>query len=301
MNPIMRSTSLRKSALSLLLGLPMFAMTSAGCEPPPAVNPDEATAPAAGDATAAADTTPAAEPVAETPTESAEPQVDQGNLPTAEALFAANVEAVGGQDKIDTIKTFYREDVMEIPSQKIKITNKMWWKDGDFYAEADMPGMGVTKIWKVGEDLWSQDPINGMRKIEGKELEQQLRSNELVVTANWKEHFATAEVKGRRMIDDAPVIDVVLTTEGGDEVTMSFDEESKLIIEQAFMQDSPQGKIPMKSINEEYKDFDGFKVPVKSTVDMTVAKIVGTVVTFEPNAKIEKGKIKLPPEAKAKK
>ena len=67
------------------------------------------------------------------------------------------------------------------------------------------------------------------------------------------------------------------------------------------MQESPQGKIPMKSINEEYKDFDGFKVPVKSTVDMTVAKIVGTVVKFEPNAKIDKGKIKLPPEAKSKK
>ena len=296
----MRSTSLRKTALSLLLGVPMIA-ASLGCEPPPAANPEEATPPATADAAPAADAEPAADATNETPEQAPEAQVDQGNLPTVEALFAANVEAVGGQDKIDTIKTFYREDTMEIPSQKITITNKMWWKEGDFYAEAEMPGMGVTKIWKVGEDLWSQDPINGMRKIEGKELEQQLRSNELVVTANWQEHFAKADIKGRRMIDETPVIDVVLTTEAGEEVTMSFDEESKLIVEQAFMQESPQGKIPMKSINEEYKDFDGFKVPVKSTVDMTVAKIVGTVVKFEPNAKIDKGKIKLPPEAKSKK
>lgn len=296
----MRSTSLRKTALSLLLGVPMIA-ASLGCEPPPAANPEEATPPVTADAAPAADAEPAADATNETPEQAPEAQVDQGNLPTVEALFAANVEAVGGQDKIDTIKTFYREDTMEIPSQKITITNKMWWKEGDFYAEAEMPGMGVTKIWKVGEDLWSQDPINGMRKIEGKELEQQLRSNELVVTANWQEHFAKADIKGRRMIDETPVIDVVLTTEAGEEVTMSFDEESKLIVEQAFMQESPQGKIPMKSINEEYKDFDGFKVPVKSTVDMTVAKIVGTVVKFEPNAKIDKGKIKLPPEAKSKK
>ncbi len=296
----MRSTSIRKTALSLLIGLPAL-VGSLGCDPPPAVNPDEA-APATADAApASTDEAPAAEPAAETPGEDAEPGVDQGNLPKAEELFAANVEAVGGKAKIDTIKTFYREDTMEIPAQKIKITNKMWWSEGDFYAEADMPGMGVTKIWKVGDALWSEDPINGLRKIEGKEAEQQMRSNELVITANWQEHFETATTKGRRMVADTPVIDVVLTTKAGEEVTMSFDEESKLVLEQSFVQDSPQGKIPMKATNEEYKDFDGFKVPVKSTVDMTVAKIEGTVVKFEPNAKIEKGKIKLPAAAKAKK
>ncbi|MCR9160228.1 MAG: hypothetical protein ACE37F_27500 [Nannocystaceae bacterium] len=296
----MRSNSLRKTALSLLIGLPVL-VGSVGCDPPPAATPDDA-APATADAPpASTDEAPAAEPAAETPAQDANAGVDQGNLPKAEELFAANVEAVGGKAKIETIKTFYREDTMEIPAQKIKITNKMWWSGGDFYAEADMPGMGVTKIWKVGDALWSKDPINGMRQITGKELEQQLRSNELVVTANWQAHFSKAETKARRMVDGKPVIDVVLTTNGGEEVTMSFDEETKLLVEQAFVQDTPQGKIPMKSINEEYKDFDGFMVPVKSTVDMTVAKIVGNVVTFELNPKIEKGKIKLPAEAKAKK
>jgi len=298
----MRSTSLRKTALSLLIGLPVL-VGSLGCDPPPAANPEEATPAATADAAPAADAAPSADGATETAAnEAAKPEVDQSNLPAAEALFAANVEAVGGKAKIDTIKSFYREDTMEIPSQKIKITNKMWWKEGDFYSEADMPGMGVTKIWKVGDALWSQDPINGLRKIEGKEAEQQLRGNEdLVVTANWKKHFAKAETKARRVADGKTLIDVLLTTEGGDEVTMSFDEETKLVVEQAFVQDSPQGKIPMKAINDEYKDFDGFKVPVKSTVDMTVAKIVGTVVTFEPNAKVDKAKLQLPPEAKSKK
>ena len=295
-----RPTSLRKSALSLLLGLPVFA-ASLGCEPPPAANPDEATPAPVADADAAGAEAPAAADAAATPAaEAGTPDVDQSNLPAAEALFAANVEAVGGKAKIDTIKSFYREDDMEITAQKIKIHNKMWWQNGDFYAEAEMPGMGVTKIWKVGDALWSEDPINGLRKIEGKEAEQQLRSNELVLTANWQAHFAKAETKARRMVDGKAVIDVLLTTAGGDEVTMTFDEDSKLVVEQAFVQDSPQGKIPMKAINEEYKDFDGFKVPVKSTVDMTVAKIAGTVLKFELNAKIEKGKIALPDGAKGK-
>jgi len=295
----MRSTISRKSALSLLIAPALVAVL--GCDPPPAANPDDTAPPATADAAPAE---PAAAPAEAASTDEATPEqtaasdVDQSNLPDASTLFAANVEAVGGQEKIDTIKTFYREDTMEIPAQKIKITNKMWWKEGDFYAEADMPGMGVTKIWKVGDAVWSKDPINGLRRIEGKELQQQLRSNELVVTANWEDHFEEAETKGRRMLEGKAVIDVVLTTKTGEEVTMSFDEDTKLIVEQAFVQDTPQGKMPMKSINEEYKEFDGFKVPVKSTVDMAVAKIEGTVQKFELNPKIEKGKIKLPPEAK---
>lgn len=295
----MRSKSLRTSALSLLLGLPVFA-ASLGCEPPPAANPDDATPAATADAAGADAEAPAADAAAETPATDAAPEVDQSNLPTAEALFAANVEAVGGKAKIDTIKSFYREDQMEITAQKITISSKLWWQEGDFYTEVEMPGMGVTKIWKVGEALWSEDPINGLRKIEGKEAEQQLRSNELVLTANWQKHFAKAETKARRMDDGKKLIDVLLTTPGGDEVTMTFDEETKLVVEQAFVQDSPQGKIPMKAINEEYKDFDGFKVPVKSTVDMTVAKVVGAVLKFELNAKIDKAKFTLPEGTKGK-
>ena len=290
----MRLRSLRTSALSILFALPVVA-----CDPPPAANPDDATP--AAEAPAADAPTADADAAAEAPADDAAakaPEVDQSNLPEAEALFAANVKAIGGKDKIDTIKTYYTESEMEIPAQKIKITNKMWWKGGDFYAEAEMPGMGVTKVWKVGEELWSEDPINGMRKVEGKEAEQQMRSNALVLTAEWKEYFASAKTSGRRSLDGKMVIDVLLTTESGDEVTMTFDESSSLLVEQSYMQDSPQGKIPMTMRVDAYEDYDGFKSVTKSTIDMTVAKIVSTVTKFELNAKIEKDKIKLPANAK---
>ncbi len=297
---MMRSTCIRKSTLSLLIALPLFAGT-AGCEQPPAVNPDDAT-PATAESPATADAdAPAAEPAAQAPAPSAEPEVAQTDLPSAEALLAGNVDAVGGKAKVDTIKTFYREDDMEVVGQGIKINTKLWWSKGDFYSEASMPGMGLTRIWKVGENIWSEDPINGMRKIEGNEAKQQLRANELVITATWKDHFAKAETKARRIVDSKPAIDVVLTTEDGDETVMTFDEESKLMVESSSVQDSPMGKVPFRAMLLDYQDFDGFKVSTKTKMYMATAEVVGTVVEFKPNAKIEKGKIALPDAAKAEK
>lgn len=296
----MRSTSIRKSTLSLLIALPLFAGT-AGCEPPPAASPDDATPAATEDTPAVADADAAAADAATTPAEGAAPEVAQTDLPSAESLFASNVDAIGGKAKIDMIKTYYREDDMEVVGQGIKINNKMWWSNGDYYSEATMPGMGLTRGWKVGEDIWSEDPINGLRKIEGKEANQQLRAMELAITATWKNHFSKAETKARRMIDGKPAIDVVLVTNDGDETVMTFDEESKLLVEQSFTQDTPMGKIPTTALSQGYKDFDGFTVSTKSSMQMAGTEIVGTMVDFKPNAKIEKGKITLPDAAKGKK
>ena len=296
----MRSISIRKSTLSLLIALPLFA-GAAGCEQPPAANPDDATPAATADTPAVADAdASAADAPAQDAATDAKPEVAQTDLPTAEVMFASNVDAVGGMPKIDLIKTFYREDDMEVVGQGIKINNKLWWSDGDYYSEATMPGMGLTRIWKVGETMWSEDPINGLRKIEGKEAKQQLRANELVITATWKDHFAKAETKARRMVDGKPAIDVVLTTADGDETVMTFDEESKLLVAQSFVQDSPMGAVPITALALDYKEFDGFKISTKSTMQMAGTEIVGTMVEFKPNEKIEKGKITRPPAAKAK-
>ncbi len=288
---------MRKTALCFLLSLPLVA-----CDPPPAANPDDAQpATPATDADAGAGAGAPATPDAEVADADSPPkadEVDQSNLPEAEALFASNVAAVGGQAKIDEIKSYYSESVMLIPAQKIEISNRMWWKDGDFYAEAEMPGMGMTKVWKVGEAMWSDDPINGMRKIEGKEAEQQMRNNSLVITADWKKHFETAKTTARRKVADKAIIDVLLTTKSGDEITLSFDEATSMVVEQKFIQETPQGSVPVRLKVDEYKDYDGFKNIAKSTLDMSVAVIQTTVTKFEPNAKVDAKKLKLPKAAK---
>ena len=263
-----------------------------GCQPPPAVAPEEATPPATAEAPAT--DAPAEEPKAEAP--KAE-EVDQSNLPAAEQVLARAVEAVGGQAKLDGIKTFYQETKLEISKQNMSALTKVWWKGGLFYAETEMPSVGTTRMWKTDKGLWADDPINGMRELSGAEARQTAWSNSLFLPADWNKYFEKAETTGRHKSGDKTVVDVKLTSSSGDELTLSFDEATGLLAEQSFVQESPMGAMPIVLRVEEYKDYDGYKSISKSVMDMKIVTATQEVVKFEPNAKVDPKKL-VPPKAK---
>lgn len=229
----------------------------------------------------------------------------EASLPAAEEVLADAVQAVGGKDKLDAIESYYSESVMEVPAQKLKATTKVWWQRGNFYSETDMPGVGVTKVWRNAEGTWSEDPINGKREITGAEARQMAWSNSLFLPADWQEYFAKAETVERRVGEgsqsgvDADLIDVLLTSEAGDELELSFDAETGLMREQHFTQESPMGEMPVHIQVEEYEEFGGFKMPTKQVMKMAVIEATTSVTKFELNAQIEPSRFE--PEAKSDK
>jgi hypothetical protein len=262
--------------LALLASLVAFAC---GPKPPAAsTEPTAATEPPAADASADA-------------TEPAE------DLPPAEEVLEQAVVALGGRDKLEAIQSFYSEAKMEIPAQNLSADIKTWWKrssrpsgagGGDFYMENDMTGVGVTKIWKKGEEIWAEDPINGRRKLEGKEAAQTKWSASMSLAADWKEFFATAKTTGRSKTEDgAELIDVELTDADGTSVTLSFDAQTHLPRQQSFKQKSPMGEIPVRVTMEDYRDVAGVQTSFRSTTSMAIIEAVQTVEKFEPNVKID--------------
>ena len=155
-----------------------------GCDPPPAVAPENPGAtpeqPATADETAQAEEAEPAE------AEETKKEPSQDNLPEATEVLAKSVEAVGGQGKIDAIKSYYQETALDIPAQGMKAVTRTWWKGGLFYTETEVTNVGVTKIWKTADGLWSHDPVNGLREIEGAEARQHAWANSLVIAADWK-------------------------------------------------------------------------------------------------------------------
>ena len=267
----------------------------AGCQPPPAqpatTPPDAATSqPEQTDATA-----DASKPAAEVE----EPEVSQENLPAAEDMLAKAVAALGGQEKIESIKTFYAEAETVIPQQNITSVAKTWWKDGRSYVEQEMPQVGVFKVWTTPDGVWSEDPINGLRKLEGQELAQARWGESLVLVADWEKYFDAAQTKGRRKKDDKTLIDVELTSESGANLKIAFDEESGLPLEQSFVQVSPNGNMPLTVYIQEYEEVDGLKREKKTVTDMTLLEATTTMKSFEAGAKVPDKKL-LPPKGKTK-
>lgn len=249
------------------IALALFTLTAA-CNPPPATPttpPD-----------ASADT-------AEQPAEA---------LPAAEEVLQAAVEAVGGPEKIASIKSFYAEHKMEMPAQNMHAVTKMWWQDGHFYIETDMPGVGVMRQWRNEEGVFADDPVNGKRKLDGKEAKQAEQSGSLVMEADWKKYYTTATTVARREADGRSLIDIKLESDDGDEILLSYDEETGLLREKQFKQETQMGVIPVAERIESYRDVDGFKVAERSSTSMTVMEATNTLIDFQPNVTIEPSRFK---------
>lgn len=252
--------------------------------------------PATAEPTAAAPT-PAAGTEAPAGDPAAAPQAE---LPPAEQVLDEAVVAMGGREKLDALESFYSESKMEIASQNLSGEIKTWWKKGDFYIENEMDGVGLSQVWKKGDEIWSEDPINGRRKLEGKEARQTLWGASVSLAADWKDHFAKAETVAVRNEGESELIDVKLTDAEGTEVTLSFDAATHLPVEQSFMQETPMGNLPIHTKMSDYRDVAGVKTSFKSTTSMSVVTAVQTVEKFEPNVAVDDAKF-VPPKAKKSK
>jgi hypothetical protein len=96
----------------------------------------------------------------------------KADLPDAEGILAKAVEAVGGKEKLASITSFHLTGKLNVSGQNINGELELWWKDGDFYTEQKMIGIGEIRAGKQGKRIWSEDPINGRRELSGLEAEQ---------------------------------------------------------------------------------------------------------------------------------
>jgi hypothetical protein len=157
-----------------------------------------------------------------------------------------------------------------------------------------MPGVGLVRQGKKGNTIWSEDPILGLRKLEGKEAEQIQWQSVLYLAADWKRFFTTAKTTGAREVDGKRVYDVLLTSAAGDQVTLSFEAESGLHVGLSYKQAHPMGAVPVEMKMEDYRDVDGLKTPFRQVADASLGSIVTEFAKIELNVEVDESKFEMP-------
>jgi len=250
------------------------------------------------DASAPAGGTPAkreqAPPPEKSPSEAPTTEPAKEALPAAEDVLAKAVEAIGGKERLDTIESSHSTGRMSMPGLNIGGDIETWWKGEDFYQESMMPGVGRIRQGKKGSTMWSEDPILGLRKLEGKEAEQAEWVASISLAADWKRFFTTAKTIGVREIDGQRVYDVLLTTAAGDQVTLSFEADSGLSIGVSFDQAHPMGTMPIKIKLEDYRDVEGMKVSFRQLTDASLGTMVTELTKLELNVEVDESRFEMP-------
>lgn len=273
---------IRATTIAVILACPWALSLVSGCDREAEPAAGTKAEPAAGEVAGAAKSP------------GADAKAPKGALPAATELLDRAVVAQGGRAKLDGLTSFYLEGQLAVIGQKITGDMKLWWKAGDFYTEQNMVGIGTVRAGKQGDVIWSEDPINGLRMLEGAEAEQHAWASSPSLPAQWQRYFSGAETTATREVEGKKVHDVELTSKSGAKVTLSFDAESGLQVGQSFEQTTPMGNMPISVELQDYRDVDGLLLPHLQVTDAKLAKATQTLTKVEFGVEIDDTKFAMP-------
>ncbi len=219
-------------------------------------------------------------------------------LPAAKELLAESVEALGGADKLKAIRSYHTVSKIEIEGQGISGTADTWWRDGDFFVETDILGVGKIRQGSQGGKIWSDDPINGPRTITGVEAEQSAWSTSRSLPLDWEQYFKSAETTEITDFNGTQVAVIKFTSESGDEVILRLDMATKMPHSQSFKQANPLGAMPVTVSFADFRDVAGTKVAFKQVIDATLTKMTSVNESLEVNVEVQ-DELFAPPGPKA--
>lgn len=184
-------------------------------------------------------------------------------LPSADQIIEKYVQAMGGKAALEKINSRVTKGTLDIPAVGVSGTMETYEKAPNKMASiATIAGFGEVKSAYDGTKGWADHPATGLRDLSGVELANTRLEAELHKPLKLKELYSTITVKGKEKVGDKEAYVVEGTPKEGSVEKWYFDTQTGLLIRTDAIQESPEGKIPAEIYFDEYKEFDGVKVPV---------------------------------------
>jgi hypothetical protein len=256
--------------------LPWLILSAAiGCAsspPPPAGN-----APAAAPAPANAGATAGAAPPAPAPAAAVA-------LRPPEAILADAVAATGGEAAWNAHKTVHFKVETTLQGMGMGGTGERFQTRGDkALTIMEMAGLGRVREGNNGKVAWTEDPVQGIRYLDGVEAEQTRIASSWNADMHARELFAKLESATEAAPDGSALECVVATPKLGAPLRSCYDAKTHLQVSQSGVRASPQGDMPFRATIRAWRDVSGVKIPTESNTQLgpitTVDRV--TSVTFD--------------------
>jgi hypothetical protein len=220
-------------------------------------------------------------------------------LPPAQQIVEKYVQAVGGRQNIGKFASRHSTAEMSIPAMGMTMNIDMYQsRPNRMFTRVEMPGMGVTTSGYDGTVAWTNNPMQGPRILTGTELNEVLRQADFDASLDPAKAYPTMQTVGARTVDGRACWNVRMVTRSGTEVMNCFYKESGLLIAGSMKQQSQMGEMQVDVAYGDYKDFDGIRMPTKTTMSMMGQQMTTTLKSVSHEA-IPDSTFALPAEIKA--
>lgn len=223
---------------------------------------------------------------------------------TADELIEKSLQATGGRQKIDAVKSVRMTGKMLAP-QGLEIPMTMEYKEPDkLRTEATVQGMTAIQAlngkegWMVAPFMGKKDPEK-MSDDDVKRTAEQLDSFDML--SKYKEKGHTIEYVGKEDLEGTPAYKLKLTKKNGDVSYLYLDAESYLLVKITGKTKMQGQELESETTLGDYKAVDGVLYPfsIESQAKGMPAKMVMTFSKIEVNPTLDDSRFAMPaPEKK---
>jgi len=194
---------------------------------------------------------------------------------SAEAIIAAYSEAVGGPAAWSSRKSLKMETTLNLPGMNIGGTaTVVMVPDGRFRTDMSLPGIGTMSKGFDGKEVWSSDPINGLRIVTGVEARQS------IIESAWAADHRIAELYSEISLVESETAGqkcLELVAPECPPARACFDNETGLMVSLQGEQSSPQGTNPYTATMADYQEVEGARFAHSSSVTTGPVTMEGRV------------------------
>lgn len=239
----------------------------------------------------------AAEPAVVTPTGG------QVKPRTIDAILADNVAALGGRKAMSRPKSIRIKSEVTVKGMGLSGTeDRHATSAGKLLSVMTVPGIGSFRQGSTGKVRWSEDPINGLRLLEGAEAEQarlestwnaELHIKQLYKQVKLAPVPADAEAQKDRPEQRLECLELVPRL--GSSQVACFDTTTHLRVFQKGTHATPQGEVPFVARFSDFRDVGfGLKAPFRQEAVAGPMTIQAQVQSVELDVKVPNSLFELP-------
>lgn len=229
----------------------------------------------------------------------AEKKADKKHDEKALKVIDTYIEKIGGKELLESIKSIHTVGTMSIPMAGMTGQMQIFIAEpGKIATIMELPGFGRIESGYDGEYGWNSDPMSGPRLMTEEEIADLRTQADPSAATNYRENHTTIEHQGEVDFDGKKAVKIRLVRADGRESFEYFSNETGLMVGSEGVQASPMGEIKIVNVVGEYKEFDGMKMPTKTTTTMGPQQMIMRISKVELN-KVEDSVFKRPAAVEA--
>jgi len=198
--------------------------------------------------------------------------------PSADAIIARHVTAIGGQDAVLRVKSITNTGTLEMPSAGISATMESFSAPNRSFVRMTIPGIGDIKNGYDGTVAWEVNPMKGPRIKTDKEKVLAQEDADFYGTLLFsKERYQSTETVGAADFGGEKTWQVKTVLKSGKTTNEFFSVATGLRVGSTSAQESQSGTINVITIESDYKQFGLIKLATRNEMTTGAQKVVVTL------------------------